>query len=412
MPEPSSATPVRVRSPYRWVLMLGALAALPAFTVDMYLPSLPEVAADLGSTPSFAQLSVSVMLIGGAAGQLVIGPLSDRYGRRAPLLWGLALHVLTSLLCAIAPDMTMLIALRLLQGFFNAACGVAAMAVVRDRFVGAEAARILSRLMLVIGVAPMLAPTFGSAVAAAASWRWVFVALALGGVAMALVVWRLMPETLPVARRQSGRLGSVFSGYRTLLADRQFMALAVLPGLGMAVLMSYVVGSPFVFQEGYGLSHGEFALLFALNGLGLVLSAQVNAALVRKIAPIRLLRAALAMQGVFAVGLLVVAFTEVGGLIGLLAVLWVVLAFQGLIPANASAIALSRHGERAGSAAAVIGAVQSGVAGLVSPLVGVIGGGVVAMASVMLGALVCALIVLAVATPAYRRGGWVEMSHG
>jgi DHA1 family bicyclomycin/chloramphenicol resistance-like MFS transporter len=176
--------------------------------------------------------------------------------------------------------------------------------------------------------------------------------------------------------------------------------------------MSYVVGSPFVFQEAYGLSHGEFALLFALNGLGLVLSAQVNAALVRKIAPIRLLRAALVMQGVFAVGLLVVAFTEAGGLIGLLAVLWVVLAFQGLIPANASAIALSRHGERAGSAAAVIGAVQSGVAGLVSPLVGVLGGGVVAMASVMLGALVCALLVLAFATPAFRRGGWVEMSHG
>ncbi len=411
MPEPS-VTPTRARSPYRWVLMLGALAALPAFTVDMYLPSLPEVAADLDSTPSFAQLSVSVMLVGGAAGQLVIGPLSDRYGRRAPLLWGLALHVVTSLLCAIAPDMTILIALRLLQGFFNAACGVAAMAVVRDRFVGAEAARILSRLMLVIGVAPMLAPTFGSAVAAAAGWRWVFVFLALGGVAMALVVWRLMPETLPVARRQSGRLGSVFSGYRALVADRQFMALAVLPGLGMAVLMSYVVGSPFVFQEGYGLSHAQFSLLFALNGLGLVLSAQVNAALVRRIAPIRLLRAALALQGVFAVALLAVALTEAGGLVGLLAVLWFVLAFQGLIPANASAIALSRHGERAGSAAAVIGAVQSGVAGFVSPLVGVLGGGVVAMASVMLGALVCALVVLAVATPAYRRGGWVQMSHG
>ncbi|AEG43777.1 multidrug effflux MFS transporter [Isoptericola variabilis] len=407
----STATPVRARSPYRWVLMLGALAALPAFTVDMYLPSLPEVAADLGSSAAYAQLSVSVMLVGGAAGQLVIGPLSDRYGRRAPLLWGLALHVITSLLCAIAPNMTVLVGMRLLQGFFNAACGVAAMAVVRDRFVGAEAARILSRLMLVIGVAPMLAPTFGSAVAAAASWRWVFAALALGGVAMALVVWRLMPETLPATRRQAGGLGSVFAGYRVLLRDRHFMALAVLPGLGMAVLMSYVVGSPFVFQEGYGLSHSQFSLLFALNGLGLVLSAQVNAALVRRVAPVRLLRAALVLQGVFAVALMAVALTDLGGLIGLLAVLWVVLAFQGLIPANASAIALSRHGERAGSAAAVIGAVQSGVAGLVSPLVGVLGGDAVAMAAVMLGALVVALLVLALATPAFHRGGWAEMSH-
>jgi DHA1 family bicyclomycin/chloramphenicol resistance-like MFS transporter len=352
------------------------------------------------------------MLVGGAAGQLVIGPLSDRYGRRAPLLWGLALHVLTSLLCAVAPDMPVLIALRLLQGFFNAACGVAAMAVVRDRFVGAAAARILSRLMLVIGVAPMLAPTFGSAIAAAASWRWVFVALALGGVGMSLVVWRLMPETLPVARRWGGGLGTVFSGYRTLVRDRHFLALAVLPGLGMAVLMSYVVGSPFVFQEGYGLSHGEFALLFAVNGFGLVLSAQVNAALVRRIAPVRLLRTALVVQSVFALGLLVVALTEAGGLLGLLAVLWVVVAFQGLIPANASALALSRHGERAGSAAAVIGAVQAGVAGLVSPLVGVLGGDAVAMAVVMLAAGIVAILVLALATPAFRRGGWAAMAHG
>jgi DHA1 family bicyclomycin/chloramphenicol resistance-like MFS transporter len=417
MPADTSATtpaaaPARTRSPYRWVLMLGALAALPAFTVDMYLPSLPEVAADLGSTATYAQLSVSVMLVGGAAGQLVIGPLSDRYGRRAPLLWGLALHVLTSLLCAVAPDMTVLIALRLLQGFFNAACGVAAMAVVRDRFVGAAAARILSRLMLVIGVAPMLAPTFGSAIAAAASWRWVFVALALGGVGMSLVVWRLMPETLPAARRWGGGLGTVFSGYRALVRDRHFLALAVLPGLGMAVLMSYVVGSPFVFQEGYGLSHGEFALLFAVNGFGLVLAAQVNAALVRRIAPVRLLRTALVVQSVFALGLLVVAFTEAGGLLGLLAVLWVVVAFQGLIPANASALALSRHGERAGSAAAVIGAVQAGVAGLVSPLVGVLGGDAVAMAVVMLAAGVVAILVLALATPAFRHGGWVAMAHG
>jgi MFS transporter, DHA1 family, multidrug resistance protein len=391
--------------------MLGALAALPAFTVDMYLPSLPEVAADLDSTASFAQLSVSVMLIGGAAGQLVIGPLSDRYGRRAPLLWGLALHVVTSLLCVIAPNMTVLIGLRLLQGFFNAACGVAAMAVVRDRFVGAEAARILSRLMLVIGVAPMLAPTFGSAVAAAAGWRWVFAVLAVAGAMLAAVVWRVMPETHAAERRTTGGLRTVFAGYLVLVKDRRFMALAVMPGLGQAVLMSYVVGSPFVFQTGYGLSHGQFSLLFALNGLGLVASAQVNAALVRKIAPIRLVRAALAIQGVFAVALLVIAITGFGGLIGLLVALWIVIAFQGLIPANASAIALSRHGERAGTAAAVIGAVQSGVAGAISPLVGFLGGGAVAMASVMLGALICALLVLALATPAYRRGGWVQMAH-
>ncbi|PZR55126.1 Bcr/CflA family drug resistance efflux transporter [Xylanimonas oleitrophica] len=406
MPDQLPSSRAHGRSAAKWVLMLGALAALPAFTVDMYLPSLPDVARELGSTDTLAQLTISAMLVGGGVGQLVIGPLSDRFGRRTPLLWGLVLQVVTSILCAVATDMGVLIALRLLQGFCNAACGVAAVAVVRDRFVGAEAARILSRLMLVIGVAPMLAPTLGSAIAAHTSWRWIFAVLALLGVVLGLVVLLVMPETLPPARRRPGGARSALTGYGTLLRDRQFMALAVIPGLGMAVLMSYVVGSPFVFQEHFGLGKGQFALLFAVNGLGLVVSAQINAALVRRVAPVRLLRAGLVLQALCAVLLLVVAVTEAGGLLGLLVVLWCVLAFQGLIPANASALAMSRHGEIAGSAAAVIGAVQSGVSGLVSPLVGLLGGGAVAMSVVMLAAVLGAIVVLAAATPAFRKGGW------
>lgn len=406
MPDRTLAARMRGRSTAKWVLMLGALSALPAFTVDMYLPSLPDVARELGSTDAMAQLTISAMLVGGGVGQLVIGPLSDRYGRRLPLLVGLAFQVVTSLLCAVATDMTLLIVLRLLQGFFNASCGVAAVAIVRDRFVGAEAARILSRLMLVIGVAPMLAPTLGSAITAQASWRWVFVVLAGFGAVMAVVVMTVMPETLPAVARRSGGPKAALAGYRTLLRDRHFMALAVVPGLGQAVLMSYVVGSPFVFQEHYGVSKGQFALLFALNGIGLVVSAQINAALVRRVAPVRLLRAGLVAQGALAVVLLVVAVTQVGGLFGLLAVLWLVLAFQGLVPANASALAMSRHGEIAGTAAAVIGAVQSGVSGLISPVVGLLGGDAFAMTVVMLGAVALALLVLAVATPAFRRGGW------
>lgn len=400
----------RPRSSARWVLLLGALATLPALTVDMYLPLLPEVGAELGAPDSLAQLTLSGMLLGGAVGQLVIGPLSDRYGRRLPVLVGLSLHVVTSLLCALAPNIGILIGLRVLQGFFNASASVVAIAAIRDRFTGSDAARILSRLMLVIGLAPLLAPSIGSFIGAHATWRAVFWVLALGGIALGAIVLLWMPESLPLERRRPAGARTVLRGYASLLRDRHFVALAVLPGLGQAVLMSYVVGSPFVFQEGYGLTHAQFSLLFALNGLGLVLSAQVNAALVRRVAPIRILRAAMAIQGVFAVGLLVVALTEAGGLIGLLAVLWVVLAFQGLIPANASAIALSRHGERAGTAAAVIGAVQSGVAGLVSPLVGVLGGDAVAMSWVMLAALACALAVLGFATPAYRKDGWVKLA--
>nr|WP_168210120.1 multidrug effflux MFS transporter [Oerskovia sp. KBS0722] len=394
------------RSTVKWVLLLGALATLPAFTVDMYLPSLPDVAADLDASPALAQLTLAGMLVGGAFGQLVIGPLSDRYGRRAPVIIGLALHVLTSVLCAVVPTIGWLIVLRVLQGFFNASAQVVSIAVIRDRFTGSDAARILSRLMLVIGLAPLLAPTIGSFVAGHGDWRWVFWVLAVLGLVLGLIVLRFMPETLETERRQAGGVGSVFRGYGALLKDRHFVALAVLPGLGMAVLMSYVVGSPFVLQEGYGLTHQQFAALFAVNGIGLVISAQVNASLVRRVAPVRILRAALVLQGVFAVGLFVVALTGAGGLIGLLAALWLTLALQGLIPANASALALTRHGERAGTAAAVIGAFQAGVAGLVSPLVGVLGGDAVAMSTVMLGAVVASLLVLGLATPAFRKGGW------
>jgi len=394
------------RSTVKWVLMLGALSALPAFTVDMYLPALPQVALDLDSTEALAQLTVSCMLIGGGVGQLVIGPLSDRFGRRAPLLIGLALHVVISLLCAVVTSMPLLIGLRLAQGFFNAAAGVASVAIVRDRFVGAEAARILSRLMLVIGVAPMFAPTLGTFVLAHGPWRWVFVVLAVMGAALALVVLRVMPETHPPVKRLTGGVRTVAGGYGKLLRDRHFMALAVIPGLGFGVLMSYVVGSPIIFQQEYGLSEGQFALLFAVNGVGLVLSAQVNAALVRRVAPVRLLRFGVVAQAVLVVVLLVVVLTGAGGLIGLLVALWCVLAFQGLVPANASALALSRHGEIAGTAAAMIGAVQSLIAGSVSSLGGFLGGDAAAMALVMLAAVVLAIGVLAIATPAFRRGGW------
>jgi DHA1 family bicyclomycin/chloramphenicol resistance-like MFS transporter len=393
------------RSTAAWILLLGSLSALPAFTTDMYLPALPDVARDLHTTDAGAQVTMSAMLIGAALGTLVIGPLSDRFGRRGPLLVGLAGHVVTSVLSIMVPNITLLIVLRVIQGFFNASASVTSMAIIRDRFSGAEAARMFSRLMLVIGLSPLLAPTVGSLVEGWGSWHGIFLVLALMGVVLGAVVLRALPETLPTARRVTGGLPAALRGYRTLVRDRRFLALAVVPGLGMAVVMSYVSGSPFVFQEHFGLSSGAFSLLFAVNGLALVASAQVNAALVRKVAPIRLLRTALVVQLVFAAGLVVFAVTGVGGLLGVLAGLWLVLSMQGMVPSNASALALTRHGEMAGTASAVIGALQTGIAGVVSPLVGVLGATAAAMSSVMLGAIAVAILVLAVATPAFRREG-------
>lgn len=395
-----------------FVILVGMLALLPAVTTDMYLPSLPDVAVDLAADEAAVQLTITGMLIGGAIGQLFVGPFSDRVGRRRPVLIGVGLHVVLSLLCVVAETITQLVALRVAQGAASAGATVVAMAVIRDRYSGAEAARLMSRLMLVIAVAPLLAPTVGGIIAEQWDWRAVFVALAVFAAAMWLVVARFLPETLPVERRSAHGISTSLRGYLDLLKDRRFVALASIPGLGMAVIMSYVAGSPFVLQQGYGLSPQQFALVFAVGGTSLVVGSQANAALVRRVGPLRLLRVGLPSAGVFAALLVVVATGRVAGIVGFVAVLWVTFTLLGFVMSNASALALTRHGERAGTAAAVIGFMQAGLAGLVSPLVGVVGGDARAMTGVMVASIVVAMVVLTLGAGAYRRGAWLELHDG
>ena len=398
---PVGTTPAAFRP--AMVGLLGSMAALGAVTVDIYLPSLPAVAADLGTSAAAVQLTISGVLLGAALGQLIMGPLSDRFGRRRPALAGIGLHVVASILCVVAPTIGLLIGLRMVQGFGNAAATITAMAVIRDRLSGGPAARVISRLMLVIGVAPLFAPTLGGLIAGAAGWRAVFVVLAVFGAVLWLAVWRWLPETLPPERRATAGVRAALRGYRSLLGDRQFLALAVIPGLGMGALISYVVGSPFVLQEGFGLTAQQFALVFAVNGMALVIGAQVNAALLRRTAPIRILRVALPLVVAAGFALLAFAVTGVGGALGILGSLWLMLFLLGFIMGNASAMALTLRGDRAGTAAAVIGATQAGIAGLVSSLVGLLGGGAVAMSMVILGSLATALLFLVGGTLANRR---------
>lgn len=397
---PSSAL---ARMSPRLIALLGLTTALGAVSTDTYLPSLPAVAEDLGTTPAAAAFTISGVLIGAAIGQLLMGPISDRFGRRRPALVGIAVHVVASLLCMVVPAIGWLIALRMIQGVGNSAATVTALAVIRDRLTGGPAARVLSRLILVIGVAPLIAPTLGGLIAGVAGWRAVFGFLAAFGVVLWVLVWRFLPETHPVERRTAGGVGVALRGYAGLLRDRRFMAFAVLPGLAMSAIMAYVAGAPFVLQLGYGLTEHQFALIFALNGAGGIIASQVNAALVRRHSPVRILRVALPAALALAVGLLAVAATGAGGILGLLVPLWLVMAAVMFIPANATASALTMHGERAGTAAALIGALQTGTAGLVSTLVGLLGGDAVAMAVTMVGALLVATAVLALGTPAYRR---------
>lgn len=408
---PSVVVPRSKMWTFKLVLLLGSMCAIGAFTTDTYLPSLPEVAADLGASHASVQFTITATLIGGALGQFVIGPLSDRFGRRTPVFIGLGVHIVASLLCIAVMDVVPLIALRIIQGIGNAAAGVTAMAVIRDRLTGSEASAVLSRLMLVIGVAPLLAPTVGGAIASVWGWRAVFAFLAIFGVVLLGIVWKFLPETLPRQQRLTSSR-AVVTSYRVLVKDRTFLAFALLPGLTMAALFSYVAASPFVIREGYGLTESQFAMLFAIVGLGLVIGAQVNAALVRRFSPVRLLRLAMPVVALLAIGVFVVTATGFGGLVGMLIPLWLMFAVSSMVAPNASTLGLQRHGERAGSAAALIGVSQSGVAALVAPLVGVLGGTAAAMGLVIVGAALLALAVLALGTGVYRRGGWAAPVAG
>jgi len=373
--------------------VLGFLTALGPLTIDMYLPSLPTISTDLQASAAAVQLTLTGTLIGLAFGQLLVGPLSDAVGRRMPLLAGIAVHVLASVLCVIAPNLAMLGTLRVLQGLGAAAAAVVATAMVRDLFDGQSAARLFSRLMLVVGVAPILAPTIGGLVLNWTSWRGVFVVLTVIGVAIMAVSALVLPETLPATRRRHGGALGTVRDYGRLFTDRVYVGLILVAGLAMAALFAYVSGSSYVLQDGFGLSEQQFAFVFAGGAVGLIGATQLNVRLLRRWTPQQIMAAALLAGLGFALMLLVLAATEVGGLVGILIPLWLTLATVGLIMPNAPALALSRHGEAAGTAAALLGAVQFGVGALAAPLVGVLGVGPVAMATVVFGGMLAATVV-------------------
>ena len=355
------------------VLVLGALIALGPLTIDMYLPAFPELSRDLGASASATQLTLTGMLGGLAVGQLVIGPLSDAFGRRRPLVTGLVVHALTSVLAAAAPSIYLLAGVRVLQGFAGAAISVVAMAIVRDLFSGYAVAKLMSRLMLVIGLAPILAPSIGGAILSWTSWRGIFGVLAVTATVLTAVALLGVRETLPAERRRPANLRASLATYRSLVADRSFLALTLIGGLMLSAVFAYVSGSSFVLQEGYGLSQTEFGLVFGLNSVGLTVASQLNPMLIRRVGVVNVLTGAILVALLAASTLVLTGFAGLGGLVGVLVPLGLVVAAAGLSLPNTPALALSRHGEAAGTAAAMLGAVQFGVGAGVAPLVGLSG---------------------------------------
>jgi DHA1 family bicyclomycin/chloramphenicol resistance-like MFS transporter len=350
------------------VVMLGLVTAIGPLSLDMYLPAFPALAADLAVSDAQVQLSLTTCLIGLAVGQLVCGPLSDRWGRRRPLIAGVAAYAVFSFLCALAPSAPILAAVRLAEGIAGGVGVVVARAIVRDLYSGVAAAKFFSRLILIFGVAPIAAPSLGSAVLTMTSWQGIFVALGIIATLLtALISWR-MPETLPPARRSPGGLADTARTARTLVGDRIYLGYAFAQAFAFAALFSYISGSSFVLQDGYGVSPTVFSLLFGLNAGGLIVLSQANGRLLDRFPPRRLLVSTLAAQAV--AGGVVLSAALLGSLWMLIAGLFMLVGTIGMVTPNATALALDRHPERAGTAAALLGGIQSVIAAVAAPLIG------------------------------------------
>ncbi|GAA1557801.1 multidrug effflux MFS transporter [Actinomadura kijaniata] len=359
----------------RLVMLLGALSAMAPLSTDMYLPALPQVSQDFHTGAAQAQLTLTFSVVGLALGQVVAGPLSDRLGRRRPLLVGMALYTVASLLCALAPSIGTFAALRLVQGAAGAAGIVIARAVVRDLYDGTAAAKFFSTLMLVNGLAPILAPVLGGQLLRLTPWTGVFAVLAGIGVLLFLGSLLWLGETLPAGQRQTGGLTATLGTFRELLADRAFVGYALAQALAFAALFTYISGSPFVLQDLYHLSPQAFSVVFAVNSLGIIAAGQISGRLVGRVRLRRLLGAGLAT--VTAGGIALLAAVSAGlGLVAVLPALFLVVAGQGLVLPNATTLALSGRPPRvAGSASALVGLAQFALGGAAAPLAGIGGNG-------------------------------------
>ncbi|MFB7917654.1 multidrug effflux MFS transporter [Streptomyces sp. NPDC056061] len=357
-------------------LVLGGLTALPPLSMDMYLPALPAVTESLHAPAATVQLTLTACLTGMALGQVVVGPMSDRWGRRKPLLLGMIVYVLATVICVFAPTAEFLIAFRLLQGLAGAAGIVIARAVVRDLYDGVAMAKFFSTLMLISGVAPVVAPLIGGQVLRFTDWRGIFAVLAVVGLLLTLVVWKWLHETLPAEDRHTGGIGDALRTMRGLLADRVFTGYMIAGSLAFAVLFSYVSASPFVMQEIYGASPQTFSLLFGVNSVGLVAVGQINGRLlVGRVSLDKALGFGLTVIVLAATALLVMTSGIVGdvGLVPVAAGLFVLMSAMGLAMPNTNAQALMRTKHAAGSASALLGTSSFLVGAIASPLVGIAG---------------------------------------
>lgn len=354
----------------RIILILGALSAFAPLAIDFYLPGFPAMAIAFGTDEKHVQLTLAAYFLGLSIGQLLYGPAADRFGRRKPLLVGVSLFSLASLACAFAPNLEWLIAARFVQALGGCAGMVVSRAIVSDTCDAIGSAKVFSQLMLVMGLAPILAPMLGGVMVNAYGWQSIFLALTLFSGACLIAVTRGLPESLSVDRRAP--LSGALKQYFSLLGDRVFIGYALSGGIAMAGMFSYIAGSPFVFIKLYGVPAEHYGWLFGMNAAGFILVAQVNARLLRRFGPAWLLSRGILVYLAAALTVLCISLFRTEQLWPLLVPLFVCLASLGCIIPNASACAMNGQGRRAGSASALLGCLQFSVAAGASSLVGVL----------------------------------------
>jgi DHA1 family bicyclomycin/chloramphenicol resistance-like MFS transporter len=369
-----------------YVLVLGALTALGPFTIDLYLPAFPALEAELDVNAAAIQITLTGTMIGFGLGQLVVGPWSDKVGRRLPLILSTIVHIAASVAAALAPDIAWLTAFRLLQGFGAAAGGVVAMAMVRDLFGGKPLVRMLSRLALVVGLAPVVAPVVGSQLMQVMDWRGLFWVLGAYGLAVLLAVAFLIVETLPESRRHVAGHSSMRERYRALFRDRVYLGAALVGGMTFTGLFAYLSTSSFLFQQVYDFTPQEYGILFAVNSVGVVIGVQVSSRLIRGPVPPQYIIAGTTLVHLAMAIAIVVLDSSGAGFWGTAIPLWIYIAACGFTFPAVQVLALANHGAEAGTAASLLGALNFGLAGALSPLAGLFGVGTAVPMAVLMGA--------------------------
>jgi MFS transporter, DHA1 family, multidrug resistance protein len=377
----------------RFLLLVGSLSLFGPLCIDMYLPALPKISQNLHASASAIQLSLTMCLIGLAAGQIVYGVISDSLGRRRPLIAGLSLFIVASLCCSTAHTAVLLAGCRFFQGLGGAAGIVIARAIVRDLFEGYQAARVFSLLMLVTGCGPVLAPQIGAELLLLTSWRGVFLMLAVCGLILLTIAIIRVPETLHSDLRTDLGFRPAFKAMRRVGTSIVFLQHAIATSLGFGAVFAYIAGASFAIEDIYHASAQEFGLLFALNACGMIAASQVSARVVRRVGAQRLMTGGLIGMATSTLTLLTVVITHFGGLTAIVICMFATMTSNGFIGPNAMALSLQGFPEVAGSASALLGLAQFGLGAAVAPIVGIKGSKDIFPMALVMGSMgACALV--------------------